>query len=332
MAGVAHIYIEGEIGQGWYDMEDGNTLKSVRAQFKAFDSPESITVHIDSPGGVVDDGFAIHDFLTTQGLPVTTIGEGRVFSIATIILLAGDEGKRMMTENANLMIHNPWGGMYGTADEMEEYAQELRRTEAQLIRVYNTKTGQAEDTLKEWMKKDSYFTATEAVSMGFADGIYQGAAFAMPRKMKAVARLRMPEPKDSNKEVMSTQNEDVKAKGLLSAIAAYLNPKAEVVETPPVVEPAPVVEDEAQKKIDELTARLEKLEAEKATITEEAAASAAQVEASNKLLMQVAAKLQELDETPLASTKSEPVPAKKQTAAPHPFDALAAHFNARKNG
>jgi ATP-dependent Clp endopeptidase proteolytic subunit ClpP len=336
MAGTAHIYIEGEVGPGWYE-EEGNTLKSVRAQFASFDSPDSITVHIDSHGGNVNDGLAIHDFLTTRGLPVTTIGEGRVFSIATIVMLAADKGKRLMSKNASFMIHNPWGGVVGTADEMEEYANEMRKVENRLAEIYVEKTGVALDRVKEWMKKDTYFSAEEAVEMGFADGIYSGEVFAMPRKLKAVARLRVEKPTDKSsiEKFMSTPQEEQKAKGLAAAIMAFLNPKAEQgAESPAQVVEAenPAKDDEKQKEIDDLKAKLEALETEKAKLSETVEASNKQIEASNSLLMQVAAQLAEEQGKPLASTKPEPVHARQQPAPASPFDGLAAIFNARRNG
>ena len=334
MAGTAHIYIDGEVGPDWYGMGEGVTLSAVRKQLEAYDRPDSITVHIDSPGGVVSDGLAIHDFLTTRGLPVTTIGEGRVYSIATVILLAGDKGKRYMTKNASFMVHNPWGGMYGTADEMEEYAQELRRIEAQLAGIYREKTGQDEDKIKEWMSRDTYFSADEAIEIGFADAIYQGEPVeARQHKLRAVALLRAPQFSPQKPESgMSNQTDGVSlANSLLSTISALLKPKAEVVEAAPVVVETPAPVDEKQKTIDELTQKLQAIEAEKADAEKKLQEATSATEATNKLLAQIEAKLKQLDETPLASTKAEPPKAAAPVAPESPFDNLAADLREKFN-
>ena len=131
---VVEIVVEGEVG---WDV----TLSSVRQQFIAVENPTHINVKINSVGGDVDEGFAIHDYLRSHGLPVTTVGEGRVYSIATVILLAGDEGERFMSPNSQFMVHNPWAYVAGNADELETYTAELRRRETQLAQFYAAKTG-----------------------------------------------------------------------------------------------------------------------------------------------------------------------------------------------
>ncbi|SOC79824.1 ATP-dependent Clp endopeptidase, proteolytic subunit ClpP [Salinimicrobium sediminis] len=179
----AHIYIYGIIdwSQDDYASEWGLVnLKSIKQQVDAQKDAKSLTVHIHSPGGVVSEGFAIHDFLRSQGKPVTTIIEGECASIATVIALAGDT--RKMTSNADFMIHMPWGMAAGESEEIQKYADELKRNEDKIADFYVSKTNLNKETVLDMMKKETFMSAEEALTHGFITEI--------ATVMKAVALLK----------------------------------------------------------------------------------------------------------------------------------------------
>ena len=168
----ARILIEGEIGKDC-------TLQSVRSQLENFKEYDSIKVLINSQGGEVDEGFAIHDYIKSLSVPVTSNVVGKCYSIATVIFLAGDE--RVLSENSRFMIHNPWGGVEGDAKVMEQFAVFLRETEDRLANFYSDKTGLSVESLKSMMDKETFMDKGEAVKLGFAK--------AQLKEFKAVAKL-----------------------------------------------------------------------------------------------------------------------------------------------
>lgn len=181
---TAHIYIYGDIGlwQGKDSSDWGEiTLSNVKEQYEAQSSTESITLHIHSPGGYVTEGFAIHDYIRSLGKPVYSIIEGMCYSIATVIHLAGDPDKRKMTSNADFMIHNPWGYAGGDSEEVQKYADQLKKEEDRIANFYSSKTNLTQDQVKEMMKAETFMSAQDALKNGFITEIMT--------VMKAVAKF-----------------------------------------------------------------------------------------------------------------------------------------------
>lgn len=170
------VFIYDQIGVGF--LNEGVTLKDIQEQTGKSKDKE-ITVHINSNGGDVREGFAIHDYLTATGKNIKTIIEGKCYSIATVIFLAGNE--RLMQENAELMIHNPWGMAEGDADEIEKYSEWIRENEDRLAKFYVEKTNLELDEAKNLMKETTFMDADEAIVKGFAT--------AKVEPMKAVALI-----------------------------------------------------------------------------------------------------------------------------------------------
>jgi ATP-dependent Clp protease protease subunit len=161
MAEVFNIYCFGEIG--WE-----TNLSTILNQCQAAKDGDTVNVIINSPGGSVDEGFAIYDYLESlkgKGVTVNTEIYGMCASIATVIALAGES--RIMTENSQFMIHNPWGAPVGDADEIQKYADSLKEIENRLANFYANKTGQKVDKLLALMASESYFTADQAKKLGF---------------------------------------------------------------------------------------------------------------------------------------------------------------------
>ena len=165
---VAHVYIYGII-DSWQDNKADDygivNLKSIKNQLENQAGFEEIIVHIHSEGGDVTEGFAIHDFLKSQGKPITTIVEGMCASIATVPALAGD--KRQMTANSTFFIHNPWGFVGGEKEEIQRYANELEEIENKLSDFYAKFSSLSKEYILNFMKVETSFTAEEAVTNGF---------------------------------------------------------------------------------------------------------------------------------------------------------------------
>lgn len=142
----------------------------------------SLQVFIDSPGGDVDEGDAMYDYLKGLSIPVETIALNECSSIATKVLLAGTT--RLVHPNIYFMIHNPWGGSEGDADDFEKRAKELRDVENKLISDYAKDTGLSKEALKPLMKAETTLTAQQAIQFGFATGLFNAA----PRRAVAYSK------------------------------------------------------------------------------------------------------------------------------------------------
>ncbi len=137
---------------------------------------DEVVVRINSPGGDVQEGWAIHDLLVNSGKKIKTIGEGKIYSIATIIFLAGTE--REIYSNADGLIHNPYIPPYTLADQYEsddliKIAESLQSEEAKILNFYVEKTGSDESKLAKLMKEDTKLSAKDMLDLGFATKILE---------------------------------------------------------------------------------------------------------------------------------------------------------------
>lgn len=170
----------------------GFSSKMMAQQLKDNQDESEIVVNITSPGGLVSEGFAIHDMLKNSGKKIITKGTGIVASIATVIFLAGDE--RLLSENAEFMIHNsrvfPFSPEGMEAKDLENLTSEAKRIEARIRDFYSNKLNKGSKIIGEYMDVEKTFTTSEAISLGFATGIMKP-----EDKLKAVAFYR---PKTEN--------------------------------------------------------------------------------------------------------------------------------------
>lgn len=194
-----HLYINGQIvpEQSPYAADWG--IVSLRTVIDALNTlPADLTrliVHINSPGGYVDEGFAIANTLETfkkeTGLPLVTRADGQCASIATVVMLAGDE--REIFENSQPFIHNPWLDPWNLpseleAQDLEAIAKQMRQEEDRILNYYVSKTGADRDTLAALMKDQTALTADQALELKFATTILAD--------VKAMARLTI-DPKNT---------------------------------------------------------------------------------------------------------------------------------------
>lgn len=157
-----NIYINGLIGS--FGSEIGVELIDVITQVKKQPEAQSFTVHINSEGGAVDVGFDIYNYLTNLGLPIKTVGSGLVASIATVIFMSGTE--RVLKEDTKFMIHLPWGGVDGTADEIESFAKEVRAVEDKLVKFYTDNLGINKEAILPLLKNETWLNDTQTLDLG----------------------------------------------------------------------------------------------------------------------------------------------------------------------
>lgn len=177
----AHYYINGTIGESdpFFEMFFMDDLivssKAIKKFIDENQEAEELVFHINSRGGSVDEGFAIHELLVNSGKKITTIVQGQCSSIATVIFLAGS--KRSISKYSTMMIHNPWidpysmGGM--TADDLELLANQMKDCEDRIVNFYVDKTGNEEAVIRDYMDKEKTFTASECLELKFATEIQE---------------------------------------------------------------------------------------------------------------------------------------------------------------
>ena len=126
------LVLYGFVGDNFWDM--GFTAKEVLDALAEHGRTEDITVRINSGGGYVDDGIAIFNALKAHAGKVTVVVDSLAASSASIIAMAGDE--RIMRTGALMMIHDPQGGVWGTAADMEKFAKVVEKQAESLASIY----------------------------------------------------------------------------------------------------------------------------------------------------------------------------------------------------
>ena len=130
-----------------------------------------ISLYINSPGGSVDDTMAIYDTMHFIGSPVATFCVGRAESGAAIILAAGEKGKRHSLPHAKIMLHQPWGGVYGQAADIKIRAEEILKAKKMINEILSKHTGQPIEKITAETERDRYMTALEAKEYGLIDEV-----------------------------------------------------------------------------------------------------------------------------------------------------------------
>jgi len=165
-SGEAELWIYDEIGEDFWG--EGTSAKTFCRELAALDV-ERIALHINSPGGAVFDGQAIYNALRAHPATITTYIDGVAASIASVVALAGE--RVVMAENALFMIHEPYVGVIGTADELRNMAGLLDKISDSILAVYEAKTGAERETLVAAMAAETWYSAAEALEAGFVDEV-----------------------------------------------------------------------------------------------------------------------------------------------------------------
>jgi ATP-dependent Clp protease protease subunit len=142
----------------------------------AEDPERDINLYINSPGGSVYSGMAIYDTMQFVQNDVATIAMGMAASMGQLLLCAGTKGKRYALPHARIMMHQPSGGMGGTASDIAIQAEQMLYTKRMFQERVAHHTGQTQEQIEADSDRDRWFTAVEAKDYGFIDTVITGAA------------------------------------------------------------------------------------------------------------------------------------------------------------
>jgi len=142
------------------------------------DRSRDVHLYINSPGGSITAGLAVYDTLQYITCPVETVCIGSAASMAAILLAAGTPGKRFALPNSRVMIHQPWGGVQGTAADIEIQAEEILATRDILNGILARHTGRPTDQIELDTDRDKYLSASEALEYGLIDEVIESTKIA----------------------------------------------------------------------------------------------------------------------------------------------------------
>lgn len=203
----AEIYIYSDIGYDWW--EDKSSAQIFAEELKELGEVNSIDLHINSNGGDVFDGQAIHSLIKNHKAYVTVYVDGLAASIATVIAMAGD--KVVMPKNAMMMIHNAWTGIYGNANDLRKMADDLDHINDTIVNTYLAKGKDKADEskLRELMDKESWLNAEECFELGLCDEVAEPVKMAACLTKEQANKFRNT-PKELVKEEYEFQSERAK--------------------------------------------------------------------------------------------------------------------------
>lgn len=138
---------------------------------EAEDPDKDISIYINSPGGSVTAGMAIYDTMQYIKPEVSTICVGMAASMGAFLLAAGQKGKRYALPNAEIMIHQPLGGVQGQAEDIKIHAEWILKTREKLNRILSERTGQPLNVIAHDTDRDNFMSAGEAAAYGLIDNV-----------------------------------------------------------------------------------------------------------------------------------------------------------------
>lgn len=140
---------------------------------ESLDSKKDITIYINSPGGSVSAGLAIYDTMKFIKCDVSTICMGHAASMGAFLLSGGTKGKRYCLKNAEVMIHQPLGGMQGQASDMKIAMEHMDKIKDKLTRYLAEHTGKDYETVWKDTDRDNWMSADEAKEYGLIDAVLE---------------------------------------------------------------------------------------------------------------------------------------------------------------
>ena len=138
---------------------------------EAQDPDKDIYLYINSPGGSISSGMAIYDTMNYIKCDVSTICVGMAASMGAFLLSSGAKGKRFALPNAEVMIHQPLGGMQGQASDIKIHADHILRIRAKLNKILAEQTGKPLETIERDTERDNFMSADEACEYGLIDKV-----------------------------------------------------------------------------------------------------------------------------------------------------------------
>jgi len=158
---------------GGIDDDTANLIIAQLLFLESEDPKKDIFLYINSPGGSVTAGLAILDTMNHVKPNVATVCVGMAASAAAVILASGEKGKRFALPNAEVMIHQPWGGAQGQASDIEITAKHILATRDRLNKILAKATGQALDKVEKDVDRDYFMMADDAKKYGLVDTVYK---------------------------------------------------------------------------------------------------------------------------------------------------------------
>jgi len=135
------------------------------------DVSKDINIYINSPGGSITAGLAIYDTIQFVKPDICTYCIGQAASMGALLLAAGTKGKRFALPNSRIMIHQPWGGVQGTAEDISIQTKEILRLREKVNEILSFHTGKVLEEIKEDTERDYFMSAHEARDYGIVDTV-----------------------------------------------------------------------------------------------------------------------------------------------------------------
>lgn len=156
--------------------DNANAICAQMLLLNAEDPHKDIYLYINSPGGSVTAGMAIFDTMQWISNDVATVAMGLAASMGQFLLSAGTRGKRYALPHAKIMMHQPSGGIGGSASDIKILAEQMLHTKRQMAELIAQHTGKTVEQVTADSDRDRWFTAQEALEYGFIDHVYERAA------------------------------------------------------------------------------------------------------------------------------------------------------------
>jgi len=150
-----------------------NTIQAQLLYLDSVDSSKEISIYLNSPGGSVTAGLGIYDTMQFISSPVATICTGMAASMAAVLLVAGQEGKRSALPHSRVMIHQPLGGVQGQASDIEITAREIQKMKKELYTIISEHSHTPFDKVWADSDRDYWMSAQEAKEYGMIDQVFE---------------------------------------------------------------------------------------------------------------------------------------------------------------
>jgi len=165
------IWLEGEVRD-----ENANRIAKQLQVLAAEDPDKDISLYINSPGGSISAGMVIYDTMQLVPNEISTVAMGLAASMGQFLLVAGTNGKRFATPNTRIMMHQPSGGLGGTASDIRIQAEQMLFIKKRMAVLIAEHSGQTIETIEADSDRDRWFTAEEAQAYGLIDHVYSSSA------------------------------------------------------------------------------------------------------------------------------------------------------------
>ncbi len=153
------------------DSDVANIIQAQLLFLESVDSHADIQIYLNSPGGQVYAGLGIYDTMQLVAPDVATICTGMAASMASVLLAAGQKGKRSALPHSRVLIHQPMGGAEGQASDIEIAANQIKKLKSELYEIISKHSGQPLERIVKDADRDYWMTAEEAVEYGMCDNI-----------------------------------------------------------------------------------------------------------------------------------------------------------------